>query len=65
MLLAGSSRSPVDTLNDWYWLKADIGPIARYLPPLGKSAQRHSCALTVDMSISGFVAIMPSAVSSG
>ena len=37
----------------------------RVISSLGKSAQRHSCALTVDMSISGFAAIMPSAVSSG
>ncbi|MDH3417728.1 MAG: hypothetical protein OEM64_15570, partial [Gammaproteobacteria bacterium] len=34
----------------------------RVISSLGKSAQRHSCALTVDMSISGFAAIMPSAV---
>ena len=34
-------------------------------PTIRKSAQRHSCSLTVDMSISGFAAIMPSAVSSG
>ena len=37
----------------------------RVISPLGKSARRYSCALTVDMSISGFAAIMPSAVSSG
>ena len=37
----------------------------RVISSLGKSTQRHSCALTVDMSISGFAAIMPSAVSSG
>src|SRR5210317_549814 len=37
----------------------------RVISSLGKLAQHHSCALTVDMSISGFDAIMPSAVSSG
>ena len=37
----------------------------RVISSLGKLAQRYSCALTVDMSISGFAAIMPSAVSSG
>jgi hypothetical protein len=37
----------------------------RVISSLGKSSQRHYSSLTVDMSISGFAAIMPSAVSSG
>ena len=39
--------------------------LGRAISSLGKPTQRHSCAVTVDMSISGFAAIMPSAVSSG
>jgi hypothetical protein len=51
-------------------VEADFGPKRkvvqlRVIYYLGKSAERHSCALTVDMSINGFAAIMPSAVSSG
>ena len=71
------TSSPV---NDRFWPKAACGLVIhatagndpkrtlvqlRVISSLGRSAQRHSCALTVEMSISGFAAIMPSAVSSG